>query len=223
MYDLKTDLEENIREIDVLLNNEEIQKCIYDSFNLGIKAYLKKESLNVGKQITTYPASKGIKRASEIGDAICNSKEAEKLGIKTDIILTSHIPIIRIGKIALTIKSLKTIDDIYKCNSQYIKDYSRINKALSPQTDMFLDNPQVELSLNSKYYGVLVYKIGQDNTISNMTFVFLNDKCDMIVHKVEVDLAKFRNSGEIGHEDPSTAHSITREEKSLKDKIKLKA
>ena len=111
----------------------------------------------------------------------------------------------------LTMKSTKNIDSLWKKPKDYMKQYSKLNKGITPQIEILNrtleeDLDELKVNLGAKYYGILAYSLGSDNTLENMQVVFLSDNANDIVHTVDIPVIKLENK-------------IIPEDKSLKDKI----
>lgn len=211
MINSKEHLQDNINEINETLNNLEFRKYLNMVYDIGILKDKNKKKLDERYEIETYPASRGFSKIREIGNVICNKKELWPTGVSADVILAQKIPVIKVKNIMLTMKSTKNIDSLWKKPKGYMKQYAKLNKGITPQIEMLnhiLDEDLDELKVNlgAKYYGILAYSLGSDNTLENMQIVFLSDNANYIVHTVDIPVVKLN-------------YKIIPEDKSLKDKI----
>lgn len=211
MINSKEHLQDNINEINETLNNLEFRKYLNMVYDIGILKDKNKKKLDERYEIETYPASKGFSKIREIGNVICNKKELWPTGVSADVILAQKIPVIKVKNIMLTMKSTKNIDSLWKKPKDYMKQYSKLNKGITPQIEILNrtleeDLDELKVNLGAKYYGILAYSLGSDNTLENMQVVFLSDNANDIVYTVDIPVIKLENK-------------IIPEDKSLKDKI----
>lgn len=226
MIDKKEYLAKNLKEINKILNDKELQEYLNWVFQEGISQHKKRKKLDGGYEIETYPAAEGFSRVQEIGNVICNKKELWPSGFSADTILGQKIPLIKIKNIICTIKSTKNIDALWKKPSDYTKKYSRLNSELTPQLnlitdeleDSFIDDTFIS---TAKYYGILAYKLGADNKLEYMRFIFLSETAHSIVHEVEVPV--ILQEKKIEPENKSMKENIELAKgESLKNIIKLR-
>lgn len=224
MVNNKATVKENVEEIKNILENEKLQRYLVKIFYKGIDNYKKSQELDKGNSIDSYTISKGIEKARKIGNAICNDENCTELGIKTDVILGCKIPIIKIGNIAMTIKSFKNVENILKSNTEYIKEFSRVNDKLNLQTNMLdlFNEESYDNTLNAKYYCVLAYNFSQGNILTYMNFIFLDEKTDSIVLKIKVPESILNPQNKITHRDPSTVNESNINGNSLKNLLRIK-
>lgn len=224
MIDSKLSLKEEQDKIIKTLSKNEFQIGIVDSIKKGLKEYNISRDLDKDKAIQSYTASKGIERAKKIGDQICNNPFFEEIGVKTDVILSSRIPIIIINNIMITIKSQKNPQNIIKTNTGYIKSYSKCNRKLDPQLDMLsgLDDSLNLKGINSKYYGILLYHISGANTLEYVKFVFLDENAKRILLEVNIDSDIINSKEKINHIDPNVVSEEMIKGKSLKGLVRIK-
>lgn len=224
MIDSKITLKYEQDKIIKILSKNEFQIGIVDSIKRGLKEYNISRELDKNKPIQSYTASKGIERAKKIGDQICNNPIFNEIGVKTDVILSSKIPIIIIDNIAITIKSQKNPQNIVKTNTGYIKEYSKCNRNLDPQLDMLseLDDCLDLKGINSKYYGILLYHISGANTLEYVKFVFLDENAKRILLEVNVNNDIINSKEKIKHIDPNVVSEEIIKGKSLKGLVRIK-
>lgn len=211
MINEKECLQDDINEINETLEDIEFCKYLNLVFDMGILQDKNKKKLDEKYEIETYPASKGFSKIREIANVICNKKELWPAGVSADVILSQKIPVIKVKNIMLTMKSVKDVETLWKKPKDYMKKYSRLNKGITPQIDMLSndldqDLDELKVNLGAKYYGILAYRLGSDNTLESMEIVFLSDTAKQRVHNVRIPVMKVENK-------------IVPEDKSLKDKI----
>jgi hypothetical protein len=211
MLNSKEYLQDNLNKINETLNNSEFYKFLNIVYKIGVLQHKKKRKLDEKNEIETYPASKGFSKISDIGNVICNKRELWPKGVSADVILSQKIPVIKVKNIMLTMKSTKNIDSLWKKPTGYMKQYSKLNKGITPQIDMLSndlveDLDELKVNLASKYYGILAYDLGSDNTLKSMKIIFLSDNANSIVHTVNIPIIKLDEK-------------IVPENRSLKDKI----
>ncbi len=217
-------LEEIIKRINETLGNKDLQRAIAQVILKGAKEHERIRKNCENKPIQSYISSKGIERAEKIGNEICNNKLFEKFGISVDVFSASNIPIMYLNDIVITIKSLKKPESIIKNKTGYIRNFSKLNRIIDPQIDMFdfLDEPIDDEILKSKYYCILLYHISEANSIEYMQFAFLNEKANEVLFKVDVDKDVFNLEEKITHSDRVTVTEEQVKGKSLKGLVKIK-
>lgn len=226
MINNKDCLEDNINEVNKILSNQSIHRYLNMVFEQGILQHKNRTKIGEKYEIETYPASKGFSKIREIGNIICNKKKLWPNGVSADVILAQRIPVIKIKNLILTLKSTKNPGLLWKKPKDYMKQYSKLNNGLTPQIeienqDLHESLNKLEVNLGAKYYGILAYKLGSDDTLENMQVIFLSDNADKIVHTVDIPIIS--TASKIIHEDKSLKGNIEENKgESLRNKIELK-
>ncbi|ELC8464946.1 hypothetical protein [Clostridium perfringens] len=216
---------EEIKRIKGTLGNKELQRSLAKLIKQGVNEYNLSRIKSENKPIQSYISSKGIERAEKIGNEICNSNNIlEKFGVTVDVFSASNIPIMYLDDLAITIKSLKNPESIIKNKTGYIKEYSKCNRSLDSQIDMFdfLDSPLNKENHKFKYYCILLYHISHASNIEYMEFVFLNEEANKILFKIKVDDDVFKLEEKITYKNQSIVTEEQIKGKSLKDLVRIK-
>lgn len=214
-----------------LLISKRISEFAKRNTIIGNEAFIKAKNVSLIGEVETMKPADGMYRAKKIADAFCNCKFANEYGIEVDTYLahTTTIPILKIGNVRMTIKSVKDIEDIKKNVSGYMLDLVAYNINLENQTNMFaqIDGNDInnnEVESNEIYYGILAYHFDVSNDIEHITMVFYDSKFEEELLKIETPKDILINKEKINHEDKSTLdeNNMKKEGESLREVLELK-
>lgn len=228
MINIKERVEEGKAYIEKELNNTELFKYIVDILRKGNKkAQTVKGILNEGAEIQTLKGSLGITRAKAISDEFCNNTQGLLVGVGSDIFMAHSValPKLKKGNILLTIKSVADIKDIVKKPSCYMKEFTKFNTSIDPQTDLFsLIEPEntKKQSVEIMYYGIIAYHFSANELLDHVNIVFFDTEMKTILETIEIPEYLLGNKADIVYEDKPVLVEENIKDQSLKEKLKIK-
>lgn len=214
-----------------LLISKRISEFAKRNTIIGNEAFIKAKNVSLIGEVETMKPADGMYRAKKIADAFCNCKFANEYGIEVDTYLahTTTIPILKIGNVRMTIKSVKDINDIKKNVSGYMMDLVAYNINLENQTNLFaqIDGNDInykEVENNEIYYGILAYHFDISNDIEHITMVFYDSKFEEELLRIETPKDILITKEMINHEDksPIGENNMKEEGDSLREVLELK-
>lgn len=224
-------IKEKREDIKNLLISKRISEFAKRNTIIGNEAFIKAKNISLIGDIETMKPADGMYRAKKIADAFCNCRFANEYEIEVDTYLahTTTIPILKIGNVRMTIKSVKDIDDIKKNVSGYMMELVTYNINLENQTNMFaqIDGNDIkndEVEINEIYYGILAYHFDISNDIEHITMVFYDSKFEEELLRIETPKDILITKEMINHEDKSTLdeNNMKKEGESLREVLELK-
>ncbi|MGL6173316.1 MAG: hypothetical protein ACRC1P_01720 [Cellulosilyticaceae bacterium] len=228
MINNKERVEEGKAYIAKELNNTKLFQYIVDVLRRGNKkAQTVKGILNEGAEIQTLKGSLGIARAKAISDEFCNSTQGLLVGVDTDILMAHSVALAKLkkGNILLTIKSVADIKDIVKKPSCYMKEFTKFNTVIDPQTDLFglMETKQAKkLPVEIMYYGIIAYHFSANELLEHVSIVFFDTEMKTILEVIKVPESLLGNKADIVYEDKPVLEAVNIKDQSLKEKLKIK-
>lgn len=225
-----TSVNQKKKQIKDLLKQSRISEFAKINILYGEEQFEKAKKISNSGDIETMKSADGIYRAKKIFDAFCNNNICSKYGIEVDTYLAkgTKIPILKIGNVIMTIKSVKNINDIKKRPSTYMKELVHYNLKLENQMNMFdvidkdMDSKNKVFELE-KYYGILAYHFDIAGDIEHITMVFYDSKLEKELLIIETPKELLNTKKAIIPKDENTLdNNNIKEENSLKNVLTLK-
>lgn len=215
-----------VKELLIKNNVSEFAKRIFLS---GRQKFNKAKNISFSGEIETMKSADGIYRAKKISDEFCNCTFAGEYGIIVDTYQarSTKIPILKIGNILMTVKSIKNVDDIVKNPSSYMKELVRHNIKLENQINMF-DKIDGNIESNSmynseKYYGILAYHFDIAEELEHITMVFYDTKLENELLRIQAPQDMLITREPVAYEDkPIVSKENINKDNSLKKILTLK-